>query len=86
MRFLGWSLLLLALLLGVYLGFGEPLGAVLFRLDPAVLNLAQAGLQRRVAPWAWNDVALPLIEQPVWAVPAALGALFLVLSTFRRRA
>lgn len=86
MRFLGWSLLLLALLLGLYVGFGEPLGAVLFRLDPALLNTMQAGIQRRLAPSLWNDFVLPVIEQPVWVVPAALGALFLLLSAFRRRA
>ncbi len=85
MRFLGWSLLGLAVVLALYVGVSEPLGAVLFRLDPALLNTAQAGLQRRVAPWAWDDVALPVIEQPVWVVPAVLGALFLLLARLFRR-
>lgn len=85
MRFLGWSLLALALVLALYIGVGEPLGAVLFRLDPGLLNTAQAGLQRNVAPWAWNDVVLPVIEQPVWVAPAVLGVLCLVLARLFRR-
>jgi hypothetical protein len=86
MRFLGWSLLGLALVLALYLGVGEPLGAALFRLDAALLNTAQAGLQRHVAPWAWNDVVLPVIERPAWFAPAVLGAVFLVLGRVFRRA
>lgn len=86
MRFLGWSLLGLALVLALHVGVAEPLGAALFRLDPALLNTAQAGLQRQVAPWAWNDVVLPVIEQPVWLPPAVLGAVFLLLARAFRRA
>jgi hypothetical protein len=46
MRLIGLSLLLLAA--GLFVSFGgDPLGAVLFRLDPGILNLAQAVVQRQ---------------------------------------
>ena len=84
------ALLLLAAgaTLGVLTGWATPLGAALFRYDPAVLNTAQAGIQRYVAPALWDDVALPLLEQPSWVLPAALGAALLllhVLLRFKRR-
>jgi hypothetical protein len=85
MRLAGLLLLALAAGLGLWLGWGEPLGASLFRLDPGLLNMAQAGVQRRLAPWLWDDVLLPVLEQPVWLVPAVLGALLLLATALRRR-
>lgn len=71
--------------LGVALGWGTPLGEVLFRYDPAVLNTAQAGIQRYVSPALWDDAILPLLERPAWAPPAALGAFLLMLRGLLRR-
>ncbi|WP_135466894.1 hypothetical protein [Crenalkalicoccus roseus] len=85
MRLAGLLLLALAAGLGLRLGWGEPLGAALFRLDPGLLNMAQAGIQRRLAPWLWDDVLLPVLEQPSWLVPAVLGALLLLAAALRRR-
>ena len=75
------ALLLLAAgaALGFALGWGAPLGEVLFRYDPALLNTAQAGIQRYVSPALWDEAALPLLERPLWVLPVALGALLLVL-------
>ena len=68
-----------ALALGFLLGWTAPLGEVLFRYDPAVLNTAQAGIQRHLSPALWDGVALPLLERPSWVLPAALGAFLLAL-------
>lgn len=82
---MGFVLLALAAGLGAWAGWGTPLGALLFRLNPALLNTAQAGIQRHVAPWLWDGVALPVLEQPVWLVPALLGGLLLLPALLRRR-
>jgi hypothetical protein len=65
--------------LGILAGWGTPLGEALFRYDPALLNTAQAGIQRYFSPALWDDAALPLLEQPSWVLPVALGAILLLL-------
>ena len=84
MRLIG--LVLLALAAWLYLGFGgDPLGAVLFRLDPGLLNLVQAVVQRYLLPMLWDDVLLPLLEAPAWAVPLVLGAVLTAFGWMRAR-
>lgn len=75
------ALLLLAAgaALGFAFGWGAPLGEALFRYDPALLNTAQAGIQRHLSPALWDEAALPLLERPSWLVPFVLGALLLLL-------
>ncbi len=72
MRLIGLVLLFLAVGLFVVFG-GDPLGAVLFRLDPGILNLAQAVVQRYLLPMLWDDVLLPVLEAPAFVAPAVLG-------------
>ena len=72
-------LLVAGLALGFLTGWDAPLGEALFRYDPALLNIAQAGIQRHVSPALWDDVALPLLQRPSWALPVALGTLLLAL-------
>jgi hypothetical protein len=80
LRLIGALLLAAALALGFLAGWTAPLGEALFRYDPALLNTAQAGIQRHVSPALWDGVALPLLERPSWVLPAALGVLLLALS------
>ena len=56
-----------------------PLGQVAFELDPALLNMTQAGVQRHVAPWLWDDLLQPLLEQPAWPILGGLGLVLLWL-------
>ncbi len=65
--------------LGFAAGWGAPLGEALFRYDPALLNTAQAGVQRYVSPALWDQAALPLLERPSWLVPVASCAVLLLL-------
>ena len=81
LRLIGVLLLAAALALGFLTGWTTPLGEALFRYDPGLLNTAQAGIQRHVAPALWDEVALPLLERPSWVLPAALGALLLAVGT-----
>jgi hypothetical protein len=79
------GLFILAAVAAIWAGPATPLGAVLFRLDPALLNTAQAGIQRHLAPGLWDNAALPLLELPAWALPLALGALLLLVRRLLNR-
>ncbi len=79
LRLIAVLLLAAGLALGFLTGWDTPLGEALFRYDPALLNTAQAGIQRHVSPALWDGAALPLLERPPWVLPAALGALLLIL-------
>ena len=81
MLLLAAAALLLAagLALGFLAGWDAPLGEALFRYDPALLNTAQAGIQRHLSPALWDHAVLPLLERPSWVVPMALGLALLAL-------
>ena len=79
------GLFVLAAVAALWAGPATPLGAALFRLDPALLNTAQAGIQRHLAPGLWDSAALPLLEQPVWLLPLLLGGLLLLVRRLLNR-
>ena len=79
LRLIAVLLLIVGLVLGFVTGWDVPLGQTLFRYDPALLNTAQAGIQRYASPALWDSGVLPLLERPAWVLPAALGALLLML-------
>ena len=79
LRLIAALLLAAGLVLALLPGWDTPLGEALFRYDPALLNTAQAGIQRYLSPALWDDAVLPLLERPPWVLPAALGALLLML-------
>lgn len=94
MRVFGWALLLAAAIAlatdavlwgqtGVWRS--ETLGGVWARYDIAGLNLVQAGLQRHVAPWLWDDALLPVLVAPAWLALGLPGAVLAVLFRRRRR-
>ena len=61
------------------------LGEWWFRLDRDSLQIAQPAIERHVAPWLWDPVALSLLESPAAAVIAGLGAALALLGVFLRR-
>ena len=84
MRLIGLVLLVMAAGLFAIFG-GDPLGAVLFRLDPGLLNLVQAVVQRYLLPMIWDDLLLPVLEAPAWVAPAGLGAALTLFGWVRAR-
>ena len=84
MRLIGLVLMGLALEISMAIG-GDPLGAVLFRLDPSLLNLVQAVVQRYLLPMIWDDLLLPVLEAPSWVVPAVLGGAMTLFGWVRAR-
>ena len=97
-RIIGWFLVAAAVGAAGYEGFswlqsgayrGFTFGETWAAIDRGSLNLLQAGIQRYVAPWLWEDVVLPVLLAPLWlvlAVPgAALAWLFRRGATSRRR-
>lgn len=59
------------------------LGQVWYRLDRSSLNLFQAGVQRHLAPFLWNDVIAHILLFWLFATLIVIGALLVLL--FRRR-
>jgi hypothetical protein len=57
----------------------------LFRLDPGLLNLVQAVVQRYLLPMIWDDLLLPVLEAPAWVVPAFLGGAMTLFGWMRAR-
>ncbi|MCS6855127.1 MAG: hypothetical protein NZ523_10300 [Elioraea sp.] len=62
----------------------SPLGKIWFDLDPASLNMLQAGIQRRISPALWEDLIQPVLTWPAAPVFAAAGAALLLASRRRR--
>jgi hypothetical protein len=43
------------------------------------LQLLQARIERHAAPWLWQLVMQPILEQPTWLVLGILGALLIII-------
>jgi hypothetical protein len=61
-----------------------PLGQLWFELDPASLNMLQAGIQRCIAPWLWEDVIQPFFTWPAWPVLIGTGLTLILIGRPRR--
>lgn len=92
-RAIGWLLLLAALAaagheawVAIDAGGWRPVaaGELWFMLHPASLNMAQAGIQRNVAPWLWDPVIATMLLAPAWLV-LGLPAALLLWACRRRR-
>jgi hypothetical protein len=52
---------------------GVPLGHLLLMLDHDLTEALRSGIERHLASWIWDDLAVPMLVRPAWLVPAALG-------------
>lgn len=72
----------LALLIGDLAGEGpfrpRALGEVWYALSPGTLNLTQAVIERYVAEWLWNPVALNILLSPAALVLGGVGSTLVV--------
>lgn len=50
----------------------DALGMVDSGWMPALQRLIQTGL----SPWAWDNLAMPVLQRPVWLPPTAIGLIF----------
>lgn len=95
LRLTGVWLMLLAVVAVVYDGTrmlannGEiaftSLGEHWYSLHPSSLNLAQAAIERHVAPFLWDPVITTILLLPAWLVAGVLGALIYLLGYRRKR-
>ena len=60
-----------------------PLGQLWYEINPASLNMLQAGIQRRVAPWLWEDGIQVALTWPAWPVLIAFGLALIVVGRTR---
>ena len=91
-RIIGWIFLLaaiavfcwdlVAIIITGNLTF-TPLGAIWAKIDSTSLQLLQAGVERHVAPWLWDQIIQPILEAPAALDFFVVGAIFALL--FRRR-
>jgi hypothetical protein len=56
------------------------LGRALNMLDRDAVTRLQGGVESVFGPWAWAELAMPLLVRPAWLGPAALGVIFIGFS------
>ncbi|MDB5601721.1 MAG: hypothetical protein JWN71_3765 [Xanthobacteraceae bacterium] len=87
-RLLGLMLIALAFILFVYDGtrsiagnkiFITQVGDVWSNVHQNSLLLLQPAIERHVAVWLWDPVALTVLTAPSWLVLAMIGALLILL-------
>ncbi len=92
-RIIGWLLLVLAIAVAgheaiISLDAGEYrvfAGGELWRkIDLASLNMAQAGIQRRLWPWLWDPIILNVLLLPTWVVLGVPGAVMAWMFRIRK--
>ncbi len=60
-------------------------GELWFMFDGNSLVGFQALIEKKIAPWLWSDIVLPVLRGPAWAIPLVPAALLLLLSRRRQR-
>jgi hypothetical protein len=83
LRTLAFILFGLALCLAVFLGWNYPLGTLMYGANPSSMSSGQVGIQRLVGPAMWNAAFVPLLSLPAWALPAFIGAVFMLIAAMR---
>ena len=62
------------------------IGEVWYSVSPATLNMLQAGVQRHIAPWLWDDVIANILLLWAWPCCYVLGAaIFFLFARPRKR-
>ncbi|WP_439578878.1 hypothetical protein [Elioraea sp.] len=61
-----------------------PLGQLWFEINPASLNMLQAGIQRRISPGLWEGVIQPVLTWPAWPVLIGTGLGLILVGRTRR--
>jgi len=88
LRFIGLMLIALAFILFVYDGtrsiagnkiFITQVGDVWSNVHQNSMLLLQPAIERHVAVWLWDPVALTVLTAPSWLVLAIIGALLILL-------
>lgn len=83
LRTLALVLFGLALGMGVFMGWGYPLGRMLYGATSSGMGSGQLGLQRLVGPSIWNAAFAPLLTLPAWSLPTFIGAVFMLIAAMR---
>jgi len=83
LRTLALILFGLALCLGVFLGWGYPLGTMMYGANPSAMGSGQVGIQRLVGPAMWNAAFVPMLSLPAWSLPAFIAVVFMIIAAMR---
>lgn len=60
------------------------LGATWNALHPTSLQLLQPAIERHMAEWLWDPLALNVLTAPTWLVLGLLGAFFILIGRKRK--
>jgi uncharacterized membrane protein len=73
----------LALCMGIFLGWGYPLGTMLYGASSSGFATRELGLQRLVGPTVWNAAFAPLMTLPAWGLPTFFGVVLMIIAAMR---
>jgi hypothetical protein len=83
LRTLALVLFGLAACMGLFLGWGYPMGTMMYGANPSVMAANQVGIERLVGPAMWNAALVPLLALPAWAFPTFVGVVFMLIAAMR---
>lgn len=61
------------------------IGEVWYTVNPTTLNMLQAGIQRHIAPWLWDDLVANILFLWAWPTFYVLAAVILFFARPRQR-
>lgn len=83
LRTLAFILFGAAFCMGFFMGWGYPLGRMLYGMNPSSMAAGQVGLERLVGPAVWNAAFMPLLHLPAWGLPAFIGVVLMIIAAMR---
>ncbi|WP_198371646.1 hypothetical protein [Roseomonas rosulenta] len=83
LRTLAFILFGAAFCIGFFMGWGYPLGQMLYGVNASALASRQVGLERLVGPAMWNAAFVPLLALPAWGLPAFIGMVLMIIAAMR---
>lgn len=73
----------MALVMGLALGWGWPLGATIARMNPTALPWMQNVVGGVLWQQAWDSLFMPVFNLPAWLAPAILALILFTAAAMR---
>jgi len=72
-----------ALLMGLALGWGWPLGATIARINPTAIPTLQNLVSGVLWQQTWVALATPMLDAPAWLAPALIALILFGIAAMR---
>lgn len=73
----------LALVMGLALGWGWPLGATIARVNPTLIPALQNLVSGVLWQQLWSSLILPALDWPAWLAPTTVAAVLFLVAAMR---